>query len=148
MRITASLGLFFKNLYMIFNWKFTTKRWLAAGALLMALSIALGAFGAHALENKLSLPNLNAYKTGVQYLGMHAVGLILLCLLENHTGKSFQRERILMAIGMLLFCLSLFLLSTRSILHVENLSKLGMITPFGGFLLIASWIITALKIYK
>lgn len=133
---------------MIFNQKSNSGNWLAAGALLMALGIALGAFGAHALEEKLSARNLNAFKTGVHYLSMHAMGLMVLSLLENYIDKSFHREKIVMAAGMLLFCLSLFLLSTRSLIQMESLSRLGMITPVGGLLLIASWILTALKIYK
>jgi len=49
---------------------------IALGGILMAIAVALGAFGAHALKDKLQRDKLAAFRTGVQYHFIHALGLI------------------------------------------------------------------------
>ncbi len=56
------------------------------GGICGILSVTLGAFGAHALENRLSEAALDTYHTGVQYQMYHALALIVLALLQPVDG--------------------------------------------------------------
>ncbi|HHC75129.1 MAG TPA: DUF423 domain-containing protein, partial [Thiothrix sp.] len=57
---------------------FSQARWvLLSGALFALLAVILGAFGAHGLENQLSMQALQRYETGVTYQFYHSLGLLL-----------------------------------------------------------------------
>jgi uncharacterized membrane protein YgdD (TMEM256/DUF423 family) len=144
MKIAAHLHMTFIQKEMTSSHQ-TKLYWLAGGMLGLALSVVLGAFGAHSLEEKLNERNLEVFQTAITYMRMHAFGICLLTLLELNLEIQYQREKWLLFIGILIFCGSLLLISTRSILGMEGLSKLGMITPVGGLLFILSWILAAIK---
>ena len=57
------------------------KSWIIFGALLAALAVLLGAFGAHGLKGKISPEDLTIFETGVRYHMYHALGLILMSVL-------------------------------------------------------------------
>jgi len=118
------------------------KRSLAWGAALMALAVALGAFGAHGLKARVDADALAQWNTGVQYHFMHALGLLLLANLGTHLPpKALARVRLLFLLGILCFSVSLYLLSTRGMLNTHALTPiLGPITPLGGLLFMAGWI--------
>ena len=65
------------------------KKILIAGAILMALGVLLGAFGAHALKNSLTPEMLAVYKTAVEYQFYHSLGLLLIGLI----GRSLYHAR-------------------------------------------------------
>lgn len=114
-------------------------RYAAYGAIHALLAVALGAFAAHGLEDKLSADYLAVFETGVRYQMYHAIGLFLLSLLA---GKLNEPRRLLLAgrlmhAGIILFSGSLYILS------LTGFSKLGIITPFGGVAFIAAWALTA-----
>ena len=100
-----------------------------------ALAILLGAFAAHAIKNSLSERMLAIFNTAVDYHLYHALGLIVIGLLISMrpTSKILQAAVYLMLIGIILFCGSLYALS------LTGISKLGMITPFGGMAFIVAW---------
>lgn len=110
------------------------KWFIALGAFFTMSGVALGAFGAHGLKGKLAQNLLETYQTGVHYQQIHGLGLILIGLLLlampsnllNWAGWAH-------VIGILLFSGSLYVLS------MTGITKLGMITPFGGVLFIAGW---------
>ncbi|WP_068785303.1 DUF423 domain-containing protein [Paenibacillus phocaensis] len=110
---------------------------LTLGGILMFLAVALGAFGAHALKNRLTEDRQKTYQTGVQYHIAHGLGLILLGL----AAAQFENEtQILLAgwflvAGILLFSGSLYALS------LTGIRKLGAITPLGGVCFLAGWVI-------
>lgn len=110
---------------------------LTLGGILMFLAVALGAFGAHALKNRLTEDRQKTYQTGVQYHIAHGLGLILLGLaaaqLENET-QILLAGWFLVA-GILLFSGSLYALS------LTGIRKLGVITPLGGVCFLAGWVI-------
>lgn len=122
-------------------------KYFAIGAFNAALSIALGAFGAHGLENRLSEHYLQVFETGVRYHMYSALGLMLIALLAKQIGGSklaLMGARLILA-GTVLFSGSLYALT------LTGVSKLGIITPFGGVALIAGWayvIAAALKSAK
>jgi len=119
------------------------KSLVAIGAFLMAIAVILGALGAHALEGSLTADNLDSFKTGVRYQAWHSLALIIL----GFAGTTFLSKKqvktvaLLFILGIAMFSFSIYLLSCRSILGIENwASVIGPITPLGGLLLIAAWI--------
>jgi uncharacterized membrane protein YgdD (TMEM256/DUF423 family) len=120
------------------------KIFLIIGALNAFLAVALGAFGAHGLEGKLSAKMLAVYKTGVQYHMFHAAGLVLVALLaEKFAGTSMITwAGWLMFIGIILFSGSLYVLS------ISGISILGAITPLGGLAFLAAWLLIVFAAFK
>ncbi|WP_068622598.1 MULTISPECIES: DUF423 domain-containing protein [Paenibacillus] len=110
---------------------------LMLGGIMMFLGVALGAFGAHALKEKLAEDQMKVYQTGIQYHLIHGIGLVLLGLLAGQTGDS---SKVLLAgwflfAGIILFSGSLYALS------LSGIRKLGAITPLGGLAFLAGWAI-------
>ena len=122
---------------------------ISVGASFAALAVILGAFGAHALKEKLAPEQLQVFETGVRYQMYHALALILLALLfdklnqplMNYSGWCFVA-------GTLFFSGSLYLLASKSILGIENWKFLGPITPLGGLCFIAGWILLIVSIFR
>ncbi|GEM_PF-21306 len=114
---------------------------LAWAAFVLMIAVAFGAFGAHGLKAVLSDKELGQWQTGVQYQFYHGLGLLFLALAGTWlTAKELRSVRLLFLLGIMLFCGSLYLLSTRAILGTEALTPfLGPITPMGGLLFIAGW---------
>lgn len=110
------------------------------GALAAMLSVALGAFGAHILEDRLSEYSLDVYGTGVQYQMFHSVGILLVALFIDRVSspKLAAWAANLMLIGIVLFSGSLYALA------FSGVKMLGAITPLGGVSFIAGWICLAL----
>lgn len=109
---------------------------LALGSVNMALAVAFGAFGTHALKSRLDAVWLGAYQTGGEYHFYHALGLILVGLIALHRPRNIwlRVSGWAMLAGLLLFCGSLYLLA------MLKLRWLGMITPVGGGLFILAWL--------
>ena len=112
---------------------------ITAGALSAALSVALGAFAAHALKSRMPPEALAVFQTGVQYQFYHSLGLILVGILTQRHKESrlLTAAGILMAVGILLFSGSLYALSTTGIRNI------GIITPIGGVAFIAACLLLA-----
>jgi uncharacterized membrane protein YgdD (TMEM256/DUF423 family) len=120
------------------------KTFLIMGALNTFLCIALGAFGAHGMKRILSADMLAVYHTGVQYHFYHAFGILVIGLLLLHFPKSrlMPVSGWLMMVGIILFSLSLYVLS------LTGIRGLGIITPFGGVSFLAAWALLAYAIWK
>ncbi|MCB1985436.1 MAG: DUF423 domain-containing protein [Nitrosomonas sp.] len=114
------------------------------GAVNTFLCIALGAFGAHGLKNILSSEMLTIFHTGVQYHFYHALGLLFIGLLLVNFAKSrlIELSGWFMLLGIILFSVSLYLLS------LTEIRALGMITPFGGVSFLIAWAILAIALWK
>jgi len=104
---------------------------LAAGTLLAAAGVALGAFGAHALKATLPPEALGWWQTAVQYQMWHAIGLVAIGAAPI-AGKS--GPAMMLAAGALVFSGSLYAMALTGALW------LGTITPIGGALMIAGWL--------
>jgi uncharacterized membrane protein YgdD (TMEM256/DUF423 family) len=107
------------------------------------LVVAIGAFGAHALDGRINVVMLDVYDTAVRYQMFHTVAFVATHLLARELPQSACRTigRLFIA-GILLFCGSLYLLAITSV------TWLGMITPIGGILLLAGWFLLARACYK
>lgn len=130
---------------------------LLAGAILAALGVVIGAFGAHSLPKLISTAGLEAesevsehirkrvanWETGARYQMYHAIGLMIAGFLSQivprklcvFSGWSF-------AMGILLFSGSLYLLA------LTNTKWLGAIAPIGGTAFILGWLALAIAISK
>jgi uncharacterized membrane protein YgdD (TMEM256/DUF423 family) len=116
---------------------------LIAGAIFMALAVALGAFGAHALKKVLTPEMLTIYHTGVEYQFYHALGLLLVGLIGFHIkSKYIGWAGFLLIVGIILFSGSLYVLA------LSGIKSLGAITPLGGLSFITGWICLAVAIAK
>ncbi|AZU65165.1 DUF423 domain-containing protein [Neobacillus mesonae] len=113
------------------------KTFIVIGAVNAFLAVALGAFGAHGLKDRLDAHYLEIWKTGVQYQMFHATGLLVIGLLFGKAAASslFSWSGWLMLIGIILFSGSLYLLS------LTKIGPLGAITPIGGVCFLAAWIL-------
>lgn len=120
------------------------KLFLMIGSLAMALAVALGAFGAHTLKERISADMVEIFQTGVQYHFYHALGLIFIGLLAYHLPDSgwLRWAGWLMLGGIVIFSGSLYTLA------LSGISWLGAITPIGGTAFIISWILLAVAILK
>ena len=115
------------------------KNIIIAGAVLILIGIALGAIGAHGLEDKLTPKQLNSFEVGVRYQIYH--GLALLIIGFNITKLSFSPiwfYRLILT-GVILFSGSIFIFSCKDIIHLSIPKPLYLITPLGGVTMIAGW---------
>lgn len=112
------------------------------GCILMAVAVAIGAFGAHALKSRIEPDKLKVYETGVQYHIIHALGLIGVGLLADRYPDSgmISTGGWLLAAGIVLFSGSLYVLS------LKRVRLLGPVTPLGGLSFIAGWVLIAIGV--
>lgn len=119
------------------------KGYIIIASLFAALAILFGAFGSHALKERLSAQSLEVYDIATRYLMFHALGIFLIALLGFQLPKeSLEIPVIMMIVGTSIFSGSLYLIATL------DFKKLGMVTPIGGLLLIVSWLLLAYNTYK
>jgi uncharacterized membrane protein YgdD (TMEM256/DUF423 family) len=110
-------------------------RFLVFAALNGFVVVAFGAFGAHALETRLSADMLAVWQTGVQYQMFHVVGLVAAHLLQNTAGaRTASSAGWCFGGGILVFSGSLYLLA------LSGQTWLGMVTPLGGLAFLAGWV--------
>ena len=110
------------------------------GALSAFISVAAGAFGAHALKQVLDTDMLAVYHTAVDYQFFHSIGLIAIGVLHRTSPRhSHLVAAWAMLAGIIIFSGSLYILS------ITGIKWLGMITPIGGVSFLAAWLILALS---
>ena len=113
------------------------------GCLSACISVAAGAFGAHALREKLSPELLNAFEVGVKYHMYHALGLIAVALAVSHWPNSnASATGWLFIAGTVLFSGSLYAMS------LTGVRGFGAIAPVGGLLFILGWLYLAWTIFQ
>jgi len=104
------------------------------GALLCALAVALGAFGAHGLESRLAPDALALWHTAVQYHFWHALGVLAVGLAAAHfPGWWIKAAGWLLVAGIASFSGSLYALALGAP------KALGALTPVGGLALLLGW---------
>lgn len=119
------------------------KNILTMAAISGMLAVILGAFGAHVLKNIISPEMLDAYKTGVQYQFYHTFALLAVGILMQFSfSKALNWSAYLFATGIVLFSGSLYVMA------ISGIKALGIITPLGGIIWIAAWILLAVHCIK
>lgn len=131
-----------------------SRRWIAIGALVAALGVGLGAYGAHGLRDTLLRAGytgedlahrLEIWNTAVRYQMFHAIALVLTGLiLGQRDSKGCRVAAWLFLAGILLFCGTLKVLTFAG----DDWRWLGAVTPFGGGAMIAAWITMAVCALK
>ena len=105
----------------------------AAGALSAGLAVALGAFGAHALEGVLTPERLATFETAVRYQFLHALALLVLAQAPLPEGAQ-RRIALLLLGGSAVFAGALYALIATGI------GVWGAVAPIGGAAMIAGWL--------
>ena len=113
------------------------------GSLFAFLAVALGAFGAHALKTRLSAPDLAIFETGVRYQMYHALALFVVAWALGRTPPPLiSTPRWLFTVGILVFSGSLYALV------LTGVRGWGAVTPLGGVVFLAGWLLLALGIWR
>jgi uncharacterized membrane protein YgdD (TMEM256/DUF423 family) len=114
------------------------------GSIAMMLAVMFGAFGSHGLQGKLSEKMLNAWNTGVHYHLIHAIALLVIAMLLGKLGS----ESLVVWAGWFIFAGIILFSGSLYALSLTGISKLGIITPFGGTAFIVGWILLAIAALK
>jgi len=125
-------------------------RWfLVTASLIGALSVALGAFAAHTLRQILPADAVAIFETGVRYQFYHAFALLAVAILyEKYPGSLLQWAGNCFQAGIILFSGSLYVLTALKAAETVGVSKIGILTPFGGLFFIAGWILMVIAFIK
>ena len=126
------------------------KSFLLAGAIFGGLGVALGAFGAHGLQNITSDEKIiHGFQTAVQYQIYHALALLLIGILyETMPLKMVKWAGNCFITGTVLFSGSLYLLTFLKIQESSMTKIAGPLTPLGGVFFIAGWLFLIIAILK
>ncbi|HLZ69125.1 MAG TPA: DUF423 domain-containing protein [Dehalococcoidia bacterium] len=117
--------------------------WFAAGALLLALGVAAGAFAAHTLKQRLSADDLEVWQTAARYHIYHGLGLLAVAYAAQRWGGGWSTAAgWLFCAGIVLFSGSLYVLS------LSGLKWLGAVTPLGGLAFISGWVCLAVAAWR
>lgn len=123
---------------------------LIVGAFYGMLSIILGAFGAHAFKDMISVEKLASFEVGVRYMMYSALTLLILgFFLDFTTGIEKNAARLIM-VGSFMFSVSIYFLAFSEKINVPS-KILGPITPVGGTLILVGWgmlLYYFIRIYK
>ena len=120
---------------------------IATAAILGVTAIALGAFGAHGLKRLISPESILVFETGVKYQIYHALFLLFVGSTHLLTEKAKKTILTLTVAGVALFSVSVYFLACNALFSFD-FKKIGIITPIGGLLLIAAWVVLFLNIIK
>lgn len=120
------------------------KKYIALAAFSGALSVGLGAFGAHGLKKVLTEAALQSFETGVRYQIIHTLLLLIIILIPVLTEKQKRRIANILLIGMVCFSGSIYALS----LGVVAAKFIWFVTPFGGLLLLIAWLLLGVYAIK
>lgn len=115
------------------------KKIVVTASVLAAITIGIGAFGAHGLKELVDAEALSSFETGVRYQMYHVLALLIVgfaTVIPAATKKWVFR---FFCFGILLFSGSIYLLALKSVLPF-SVSFLGPVTPIGGLLFMMGWL--------
>ena len=115
------------------------KNIVVTAAILGALTIMIGAFGAHGLKELITEKSLVSFETGVRYQMYHVIVMLILGISTNILPKTQKWVFRFFIIGILFFSGSIYLLTLNEFFPF-NAKTIAFITPIGGFLLIFGWL--------
>jgi uncharacterized membrane protein YgdD (TMEM256/DUF423 family) len=130
------------------------RRWIAVGAVLGAIGVALGAFGAHGLSDFLEgrgytgddlVRRLDIFDTAIRYQLLHALALVVTGFaLDKAATGAWRFAAWSFLVGILAFSGSLKILTFAG----PQWNWLGMVAPIGGLAMIAGWVALAVGAFK
>jgi uncharacterized membrane protein YgdD (TMEM256/DUF423 family) len=123
------------------------KGFLRTAAIMGALAVTLGAFGAHGLKKIVPPETVATFETGVRYQFYHTFALLAVAILfEKFSARSLKIAGICFITGIVLFSGSLYILTLLQATNTVGLRGIGAITPIGGLFFITGWILLFLGI--
>lgn len=115
--------------------------------ILFSFSIAMGALGAHGLEKILSEDRLKVFNKANYYLAIQSIALIVFIQYKTNYKIEISKQIIFLVLaGIVLFSLSLYLVSFYELEGLFFLKKMGLVAPFAGVSMILGWTIIGIKI--
>lgn len=123
------------------------KKILFITAIIGALTIAIGAFGAHGLKKMVDAASISSFETGVRYQMYHVIALLFLGISSKIHFSYLKWTTRFFLLGMLLFSGSIYVLALQEYVPFST-RVLGPITPLGGLLLMAGWISLGIGVLK
>jgi uncharacterized membrane protein YgdD (TMEM256/DUF423 family) len=108
------------------------------GSVFIFTAILLGAFGAHALKEIISIEKISSFEVGIRYQMYHGLALLILNIQADKFSFSLRWVNRLLVAGTVLFSVSIYLLAIQEIIPFA-VRWLGPVTPIGGTLLLVSW---------
>jgi uncharacterized membrane protein YgdD (TMEM256/DUF423 family) len=125
------------------------KAYFTVAALIAALAVGLGAFGAHGLKKIVPPETVATFQTGVQYQMYHALALLTVAIVfDKFPRKLMNRSAICFITGIILFSGSLYLLTVLRATETVGLQGIGAVTPVGGLFFIAGWLFLFFSAFK
>jgi len=128
--------------------KVIEKRLLVTAAILGALGVLLGAFGAHAFSKILSVEQLLSYKTAIRYQFYHLFLMMAVAFVPVFNTKLKSILFWLLFIGVSFFSGSIYLLVLGEPVFGLSFKTIGFVTPIGGLLLILAWMVFSVSLMK
>jgi len=124
-------------------------KFLSAGALLGAIAVSLGAFGAHGLKQIVSSADVAVFQTGVQYQMYHTLALMLVAIVYDRLpSKWIMWSGYLFSLGVLFFSGSLYLITALKAAERAVPVIVGILTPLGGLFFIGGWLCFLIGVLK
>ncbi len=119
-------------------------KYLVITSIIGAITIVLGAFGAHALKEKLGVDALKSFETGVRYQMYHVIVLLFVNTYNSFTSKSKNTISLLFIIGIILFSGSIYAITVFDV----NPKQIWFVTPLGGLFFVIGWIKMGISFFK
>ncbi len=123
------------------------KKIVSVSCFLAAITIGIGAFGAHGLERLVSQEAIDTFETGVRYQMYHAFLLLILGSTSICNTKVKKNIYWTILIGVILFSGSIYGLSTNELTSFD-FKTIALVTPIGGTILIVCWILMLINFLK
>ena len=117
---------------------------LTLAAILGMLAVIFGAFGAHALKEKLGVDDLKTFETGVRYQIIHVLVLLLVNMYVDFSQKVKNSISLFFFLGILFFSGSLYAIT---VLQIDPKS-IWFVTPLGGLFFILGWVKLSISFFK
>jgi len=115
------------------------KRIVVTAAFLGALTIAIGAFGAHGLKQLIDAEAITSFETGVRYQMFHVIVLLVIGLTGPISTTTKKWVFWFFIFGIILFSGSIYILALKEILSFD-VKSLWPVTPLGGLSFILGWL--------
>ena len=117
---------------------------LTLASILGMLAIIFGAFGAHALKEKLGVDDLKTFETGVRYQIIHVIVLLLVNMYTDFSQKAKNTISLFFFIGIFFFSGSLYAITALQI----DPKNIWFVTPLGGLFFILGWVKLSISFFK
>jgi uncharacterized membrane protein YgdD (TMEM256/DUF423 family) len=115
---------------------------LAFGAVILALAVAMGAASSHAAKAAAHPEAARLLQTAVLYQLVHGLGIVVVAvLLQSMASRWLVASGVLLAVGVVFFCGSLYVLAYAG-------RSLGPVAPMGGLAFIAGWLALAVAAFR